>query len=305
MADNSCNPLPKCRWQVHLLAGSVAGLAEHCLMFPFDSVKTRLQSLCPCPETNCPTAMHSLFSMVRREGLSRSLKGVNALVLGIVPAHALYYGVYEKSKAYLLNNQLVSSASMSYAVSGMLATVVHDAVMNPAEVVKQRMQMIFSPYGNSLECVRCVYLREGLKAFYRSYVTQLTLNAPYQCVHFMIYEYLQGLLNPHHDYNPSSHFVAGGIAGGVAAALTTPFDCVKTVLNTQQTPRFNTKYRLLNEPGDIYYRGIIDGVRNIYYLRGTSGFFRGFQARVIFQIPSTALSWSAYELCKYIFSVGV
>lgn len=39
-------------------------------------------------------------------------------------------------------------------------------------------------------------------------------------------------------------FVAG-IAGGVAAALTTPLDCVKTVLNTQQTPQFDTGYRLL------------------------------------------------------------
>lgn len=37
------------------------------------------------------------------------------------------------SKAYLLNNPRVSS-STSYAISGVLATVVHDAVMNPAEV---------------------------------------------------------------------------------------------------------------------------------------------------------------------------
>lgn len=78
------------------------------------------------------------------------------------------------------------------------------------QVVKQRMQMIFSPYGNSLECIRCIYIREGLRAFYRSYITQLTLNVPYQCTHFMIYEYMQNLLNPHHDYNPSSHLVSGG-----------------------------------------------------------------------------------------------
>lgn len=79
------------------------------------------------------------------------------------------------------------------------------------QVVKQRMQMIFSPYGNSIECIRCIYIREGIKAFYRSYITQLTLNVPYQCTHFMIYEYMQSLLNPYHNYNPSSHLVSGGM----------------------------------------------------------------------------------------------
>nr|AAB19036.1 mitochondrial solute carrier [Onchocerca gibsoni] len=293
--------LPPCRWPVHLLAGSVAGLAEHCLMFPFDSVKTRLQSLCPCPETSCPTAMHSLMSMVKREGLLRSLKGVNAVVLGTIPAHAFYYTVYENSKAYLLNNPRVSN-SMSYAISGALATVIHDAVMNPAEVVKQRMQMIFSPYGNSLECIRCIYIREGLRAFYRSYITQLTLNVPYQCTHFMIYEYMQNLLNPHHDYNPSS-ILFRRIAGGIAAAITTPLDCVKTVLNTQQTPA-SIPHIDCSHKASLQHitKGWLTELNHLLPSR-YRWIFRGLQARIIFQVPSTALSWSAYELCKYMLSM--
>ena len=59
------------------------------------------------------------------------------------------------------------------------------------QVVKQRMQMAFSPYGSSLECVRCIYRREGFVAFYRSYTTQLTLNVPFQTCHFVTYEFVQ------------------------------------------------------------------------------------------------------------------
>lgn len=63
--------------------------------------------------------------------------------------------------------------------------------MNPAEVVKQRMQMMYSPYGGSLECARCIYRTEGMAAFYRSYSTQLIMNVPFQSVNFMVYEFWQ------------------------------------------------------------------------------------------------------------------
>jgi len=33
--------------RVHLMAGAAAGIMEHCVMYPVDSVKTRMQSLRP------------------------------------------------------------------------------------------------------------------------------------------------------------------------------------------------------------------------------------------------------------------
>lgn len=63
--------------------------------------------------------------------------------------------------------------------------------MNPFEVVKQRMQMIYSPYCSSIECIKCIYHIEGFYAFYRSYTTQLLINIPFQSIHFMTYEFFQ------------------------------------------------------------------------------------------------------------------
>ncbi|KAK6734397.1 hypothetical protein RB195_017902 [Necator americanus] len=299
MGEEEYESLPTHNVKVHLAAGALAGAIEHCVMFPFDSVKTRMQSLCPCPETKCPTPMHSLWSIVRREGWLRPLRGVNAVAAGSMPAHALYFTVYEKSKGFLTGNTAGHANTAAYGASGVLATLVHDAVMNPAEVVKQRMQMQFSPYGSSLECVRCIYQREGMAAFYRSYTTQIAMGIPFQSIHFMTYEFWQHVLNPGHKYDPQSHLIAGGMAGGLAAAVTTPLDCVKTVLNTQQTPDVCQKGSILFKSTGGY-RGIMDAVRIIYQQRGFGGFTCGMQARVIFQVPATALSWSVYELFKYV-----
>lgn len=75
--------------------------------------------------------------------------------------------------------------------SGVIATLIHDAVSNPAEVIKQRMQMYNSPYKSVVACLRGVYQSEGLKAFYRSYSTQLVMNIPNQTIHFTTYEFFQ------------------------------------------------------------------------------------------------------------------
>lgn len=42
-------------------------------------------------------------------------------------------------------------------------------------------------------------------------------------------------LNKERKYSPGVHVLAGGAAGAVASAITTPLDVMKTLLNTQET----------------------------------------------------------------------
>nr|XP_005481250.1 mitoferrin-2 [Zonotrichia albicollis] len=188
---------------------------------------------------------------------------------------------------------LTCGSSCFAGAAGCVATLLHDAAMNPAEVVKQRMQMYNSPYQHVMDCVRAVWRNEGAGAFYRSYTTQLTMNIPFQAIHFMTYEFLQEQLNPHRQYNPGSHVVSGACAGAVAAAATTPLDVCKTLLNTQESLALSS-----NISGHI--TGMANAFRTVYQVGGVPAYFRGVQARVIFQMPSTAIAWSVYEFFKYI-----
>lgn len=283
--------LPTSSVRIHMTAGAVAGIMEHCIMYPVDSVKTRMQSLAPSPEAAYRTIREGLSKMVNSEGLMRPLGGVNAVILGAGPAHALYFSAYEVIKKKFGSNNTLQNHLVN-ASAGCGATLLHDAVMVPADVVKQRMQMFNSPYSSCFDCLQKLYRAEGLGAFYRSYTTQLAMNLPFHAIHIVTYENLQTLLNPERDYNPKVHVIAGATAGAIASAFTTPLDMCKTVLNTQETST-------LAQLQQSRIVGIIGAFRTIYVMNGLSGFFKGLNARVLYQMPGTAISWSVYELFKY------
>lgn len=290
--------------RTHMLAGAVAGIMEHCLMFPVDCVKTRMQSLQPEPAARYRNVMDALRRIIATEGVWRPLRGLNATAIGAGPAHALYFASYEKLKRTL--SDVIHPGANSHlanGAAGCVATLLHDAVMNPAEVVKQRMQMYNSPYRGVLDCVGAVWQKEGAAAFYRSYTTQLTMNVPFQAFHFMTYEYLQELLNPDRQYNPSSHMLSGALAGAIAAAVTTPLDVCKTLLNTQESMALGSlssgQGSGQGQAAHRHISGLAHAFRTVYRLGGLKGFFKGVQARIIYQMPSTAISWSVYEFFKY------
>ncbi|XP_055627266.1 mitoferrin [Toxorhynchites rutilus septentrionalis] len=282
MNPDEYEQLPTTSVATNMMAGAIAGVMEHCVMYPLDSVKTRMQSL-------THVAMHDTIAstmrdMVRTEGLMRPFRGVGAVVAGAGPAHAFYFGAYEYSKEAI--GRISDQHQINYMVSAALATLLHDAISNPADVVKQRLQMYNSPYRSILHCAQVVYQTEGLRAFYRSYSTQLVMNIPYSAIQFPTYEFFQKLLNEDNKYNPPVHMVAGGAAGAVASALTTPLDVCKTLLNTQ-------------EDGAGKTRGLIEAAKKIHRTAGPMGFFKGLQARVLYQMPATAICWSTYEFFKY------
>ena len=51
--------------------------------------------------------------------------------------------------------------------AGVAATVVNDAVMVPADVIKQRLQLNQGRYRGVLDCVMQTWKLEGIGAFYR------------------------------------------------------------------------------------------------------------------------------------------
>lgn len=279
-------------WPVrtHMLAGAAAGVLEHTVMYPVDCIKTRMQSI---NSVRYRSIIHAVATIQQKEGFKRLFRGMGAMITGAGPAHAMYFAGYERLKYNftLFANDGMKNSSLANGMAGGFATILHDIVMNPAEVVKQRMQMYGSRHKTLLQCITATYRTEGVRAFYRSFPTQLIMNVPFQAVHFVVYEATQEHLNPDRCYNPVTHVASGALAGACAAFITNPLDVCRTLLNTQE---------LSNR--DLRIKGLRQAARVIYQTDGIRTFFRGVTPRVLYQMPSTAIAWSVYELFKYLLS---
>nr|PVC51021.1 mitochondrial carrier protein [Theileria orientalis] len=258
---------------------------------------------------------------------SNLFRGSNVIIAGCVPAHVLYFTVYEKIKS-----------AGSIAASGAAATFCHDLLLTPADVIKQRLQL--GCYRSSRDCLYNIIKQEGVRALFRSFHITLLMNVPYHSLLVSIMHLVKqadgsratggakesslrsvgtsatggtGIgsakgtavtanagtgtggtnANENKDVENYKHFIYAGIGGAVAGALTTPFDVIKTRLQTQAC-RMDSKRPKLQ----IKYKNVITTFENIYRKEGVRGFMRGVTTRIGMCTPSAAISWGTYESLK-------
>ncbi|KAG2344028.1 mitochondrial carrier [Suillus weaverae] len=273
---------------VNMLAGALAGITEHAVMFPIDSIKTRMQVFATSPAAVYTGIGNAFTRISSTEGMRALWRGVSSVILGAGPAHAVHFGTYEAMKE-LAGGNAAGNQWLATSLAGASATIASDALMNPFDVIKQRMQVHQSEFRSVFTALRVVYQKEGLAAFYVSYPTTLTMSVPFTAVQFTVYEHMKKLLNPSGDYSPVTHMIAGGMAGGVAAGVTTPLDVAKTLLQTRGTS---------HDPEIRRVGGMVDALRIIWRRDGIKGFGRGMSPRVLTHMPSNALCWLSYEFFK-------
>ncbi|KAI8461635.1 mitochondrial solute transporter [Phakopsora pachyrhizi] len=285
---------------ISMMAGGLAGISEHVAMHPVDSIKTRMQIISSTkPGDLSSNAGNEIYKSMRgtfrqvvtTEGAKRLWKGVGSVIMGAGPSHAVYFGTYETTKEFLGGNQQ-GQQILSNGLAGSTATIASDALMNPFDVIKQRMQAPGSPYKTAFEAARSVYRAEGARAFYISYPTTLMMTIPFTAVQFSTYEELKRVMNPSNTYSPLIHVVCGGISGALGAAVTTPLDVCKTLLQTRGVSK---------DPAIQRCRGMLDAMKLIYQSHGLVGFSRGIAPRILSFMPSNALCWLSYEFFRRFF----
>ncbi|KAI6122508.1 S-adenosylmethionine transporter, partial [Pisolithus croceorrhizus] len=173
-----------------LIAGGAAGTAcRPCFSSPSTPFKTRLQSA---------------QGFVKAGGFGGIYKGVGSVVVGSAPGGQL--------------------APLNHMISASVGEVAACLIRVPTEVIKTRTQT--SSYGSSvassLAAAKLVLRNDGVKGFYRGFGITVMREIPFTL------KYRLSLALDSRPLHAAEAAVCGSIAGGVAAALTTPLDVLKT-----------------------------------------------------------------------------
>jgi len=252
------------------VAGSIAGVTEHSFMFPFDTMKTIMQvrnapagagGSAPAMAASEWGVIPAFAQMAEQQGMRRLWRGVQTMFTGCIPAHSAYFTIYESCKpvfgrwlagaphepaAAEAGDEAVAAvaaataavpvppreAALAAGAAVALGTMVHDLVMTPMDVCKQRLQLGY--HKNSVyDCACAIMRQEGARAFVISYPTTVVMNIPYALVMGTTNEAIRNTIDPSGHLSVGGYFAAGATAGIVAAAATNPLDVVKTRLQTQ------------------------------------------------------------------------
>ncbi|KAL9092272.1 MAG: hypothetical protein Q9165_004446 [Trypethelium subeluteriae] len=237
------------------VAGAFAAFTVDLLVYPLDTLKTRLQS----PDyrrlyTNAAT------NTVNRGALFRGLyQGVGT---------GAFFTTYEAFKSLLTTHNPVLSHSdgapllpqpLIHAAASSIAELVSCAILTPAEVIKQNAQMVDRSTNKGIQGSATMQTLARFKSsplsLWRGYTALAGRNLPFTALQFPLFEQLKKMLTAHRqrtrqERNISGSSVSGGdrkregslpvvehgivtaisagLAGSVAAWVTTPVDVVKT-----------------------------------------------------------------------------
>ncbi|KAI8846088.1 mitochondrial carrier domain-containing protein [Chytridium lagenaria] len=260
-----------------LIAGAVAGTSVDTVFFPLDTIKTRLQSK---EGFRAAGGFNGLFS------------GLSSAVLGSAPGAAAFFVTYEFFKSHIGNSlskeKREKNAPFIHMAAASAGEVAACFIRVPTEVVKQRMQA--GQFKNLSVAVSSIVRQDGLSGLYRGYFMTIFREIPFTCVQFPLYEHLKKSWREKYGTEPKAWVTAlfGSLSGGIAAAVTTPLDVIKTRL------------MLSRKDGVEGYSGIVSTFRRIVKEEGTSALFRGIGPRVTWISLGGAVFLGTYE-----FTLGV
>lgn len=217
------------------------------------------------------------FNLIREAGVGRLYRGIMPLILMEAPKRAVKFGSNELYKPLFANKkgELIGPGAVA---AGALTGVTEACVIVPFELVKVRMQAKenVGKYRNSFHAVQCVWAEEGLTGFYKGLESTVWRNGVWNAAYFgLIHDLNKRFALPPekktHGRQLFVDFLVGFIAGVVATTLNTPFDVVKSRIQSVR----------LQAAGLRKYNWTIPSLFTVLREEGLRALYKGYAPKVL------------------------
>ncbi|KAL5396506.1 hypothetical protein PMIN06_001630 [Paraphaeosphaeria minitans] len=224
-----------------LLAGAVAAFTVDLLVYPLDTLKTRLQS------PNYAKLYTNAATQKPNAAMFRGLyQGVGSVIIATLPSSGAFFTTYERTKAFFNHiNPPTSShpnglipTPIVHAGASSIAELVSCAILTPAEVIKQNAQMVSAGSKTNATVQTLAKFKSSPLALWRGYTALAGRNLPFTAMQFPMFEKMKETIKDYRERKDERTgtiiesawitAVSAGTAGSVAAVITTPIDVVKT-----------------------------------------------------------------------------
>ena len=235
----------------NMIIGAASGSMSNMAVFPFELAKTRMQNAKKGEKKEYRNLVTSIATITKDGGISALWAGSVPVLIGGAPESALQLAAHSWMVSMMI--VMVDAPGTTEAdlplvcqlIAGAFAGVATLGATNPMEVLRLK-----AAAGDKRDVV--AQARDlGLLGLFRGYEATLLRDLPFSTMYFPLYVHLkigtEPVLEALHVANPATAALlfAGLGAGAVASFLTTPFDVIKTRVQSQQSPAVRPKAEII------------------------------------------------------------
>eukprot|EP00744_Colponema_vietnamica_P028414 GILI01043203.1.p1 GENE.GILI01043203.1~~GILI01043203.1.p1 ORF type:complete len:322 (+),score=54.47 GILI01043203.1:136-1101(+) len=283
------------------VAGAASGAFSRFCVAPLDVVKIRLQLQVEHPsQAKYKSVLHCLRTIFKEEGVVALWKGNLAAEFLWTSYTAMQFGMYAQLQTLaqsLLDAEPNASTPVSILarnlqnplVAGGLSGAVGTICTYPFDLARTRLagqgepKIYTSLYSLGSKIVR----EEGFSGFYKGLPATLAQIIPYIGMQFVVYEYVKSTLKEHNV----SPLVSGALAGLIPKLAVHPLDVVKKRMQMDGVCRSASQILLKPSRSST----LSSTMSSIWRNEGIRGFYKGLAPSLIKAVPSSALTFFAYE----------
>lgn len=280
------------------LSGAVAGISEILCMYPLDVVKTRIQLQTAAPGTpGAYTSMLDAFrKIVKNEGFSRLYRGITAPILLEAPKRAVKFSANDSWGKFYCQQFGVEKLTQPLAVlTGATAGATESFVVVPFELVKIRLQDKKSQYTGPADVLKKLIKQEGVLSLYNGLEATLWRHVLWNAGYFGVISKVRSMLPQAKSEGEKirNDLIAGSIGGTTGTILNTPFDVVKSrIQSVARVPNVVPKYNWT-----------LPALGTVIREEGFSAIYKGFLPKVLRLGPGGGILLVVYTKCMEFFRV--